>query len=91
MARAAWPGLGVGGLVDEIEGAEALRVGVFEVFELALEEDVFLGEVAEDEGDAGLVGGVFEDGARELVHPGLKGKGSAWGWDRDAGLREKLG
>ena len=61
-------GPALGGLVEEIEGAEALRVGVFEVFEFALEEDVVFGDVAEDEGNFCFVGGVFEDRARELVH-----------------------
>lgn len=32
------------------------------------QEDVFFGDVAEDEGDLGLVGRVAEDGAAELVH-----------------------
>ena len=32
-----------GRLVEEVEGAEAVGVGVFEVFEFALEEDVFFG------------------------------------------------
>lgn len=61
-------GPALGGLVEEVEGAEALRVGVFEVFEFAFEEDVVFGDVAEDEGDFCFVLGVFEDGARELVH-----------------------
>ena len=58
----------LGRVVEDVEGAEAVRVGVFQVFELRLEEDVGFGEVAEDEGDLCLVGGVLEDGARELVH-----------------------
>ena len=61
-------GPALGGLVEEVEGAEALRVGVFEVFEFAFEQDVFFGDVAEDEGDFCFVGGVFENGACELVH-----------------------
>ena len=61
-------GPALGGLVEEIEGAEALRVGVFEVFEFAFEEDVVFTDVAEDEGDFCFVGGVFENGAGELVH-----------------------
>lgn len=56
-------------MVEDVEGAEAVRVRVFEVLELVLQEDVGLGEVAEDEGDFCFVGGVFEDGADELVHP----------------------
>lgn len=59
------------GGVDRVEGAEALQVGVFEVFEFVLEEDVGFGQVAEDEGDFCFVGGVFEDGAGELVHSGF--------------------
>ncbi len=55
-------------MVEDVEGAEAVRVGVFEVLELGFEEDVGFGEVAEDEGDGGLVEGVGEDGAGELVH-----------------------
>jgi len=66
MAAALRPA--VRGLVEQVEGAEALRVGVFEVFEFALQQDVFFGQVAEDEGDFCFVGGVLEDGARELVH-----------------------
>ena len=58
----------IGGFVDEVECAETLGVGVFYVFEFAFEEDVVFGQVAVDEGDAGFVGGVFEDGADELVH-----------------------
>ena len=59
----------LGRVVEEVEGAEALRVGVLEVGEFFLEEDVFFGEVAEDEGYFGFVVGVVEDGAGELVHP----------------------
>ena len=55
-------------MVEDVEGAEAVRVGVFEVLELGLEEDVGFAEVAEDEGHFCFVGGVFEDGADELVH-----------------------
>ena len=55
-------------MVEDVEGAEAVGEGVFEVLELGFEEYVGFGEVAEDEGDFGFVGGVFEDGAGELVH-----------------------
>ena len=58
----------LGRVVEDVEGAEAVRVGVFEVLELGLEEDVGFAEVAEDEGDFGFVRGVLEDGADELVH-----------------------
>ena len=61
-------GPALGGLIEEVESAETLRVGVFEVFEFAFQEDVFFGDVAEDEGDFCFVVGVFENGARELVH-----------------------
>ena len=55
-------------MVEDVEGAEAVGEGVLEVLELGFEEDVGFGEVAEDEGDFGFVGGVLEDGAGELVH-----------------------
>lgn len=58
----------IGGLVEHVESAETLGVGVFEVLEFVFEEDVGFGEVAVDEGDFGFVGGVGEDGAAELVH-----------------------
>ena len=61
----------LGRFVEHVEGAETLGVGVFEVFELAFEEDVFFRDVAEDEGDFGFVGGVVEDGAAELVHAAI--------------------
>ena len=63
-------------MVEDVEGAEAVGVSVFEVLELGFEEDVGLGEVAEDEGDFGFIGGVFEDGAGELVHSVFWGAGS---------------
>lgn len=59
----------VAGLVEDVEGSEALRVFVLQVFELAFQEDVLFGDVAEDEGDFCFVVGVFEDCAAELVHP----------------------
>ena len=37
LAPALW------GFVQEVEGAETVRVGVFQVLELALEEDVVFG------------------------------------------------
>lgn len=66
-APALRPALGRG-VVEDVEGAEAVRVRVFELLELGLEQDVGFGEVAEDEGDFCFVAGVFEDGADELVH-----------------------
>lgn len=62
-------GPGVDGLVDGVESAEALRVGVFELVQLLLEQNVFFAHVSEDEGHFGLVGGVLEYGTEELVHP----------------------
>lgn len=56
------------GLVERVKGAEALRVRVFEVLELLLEQDVLLRDVAVDERHLGLVVGVVEDGAADLVH-----------------------
>lgn len=64
---------GLGGLVEDVEGAEALRVLIFQLLELVLEQDVGFGHVAEDEGHFGFVGRVLEDGARELVHWGDAG------------------
>ena len=66
VALALHPALGR--VVEDVKGAEAVRVGVFELLELGLEEDVGFAEVAEDEGHFGFVGGVLEDGADELVH-----------------------
>ena len=67
---AAVAGPGLRGLVQDVEGTEALRVRVLELGELLLEQDVLLGDVAEDEGDLGLVVGVAEDVAGDLVHGG---------------------
>lgn len=63
----------LGGVVEDVESAEALGVGVLELVELLLEKDVLLSDVAEDKGDLGLVVGVVEDGAGELVHGGDTG------------------
>lgn len=63
----------LGRLVQDIEGAEALGVCVLELVELALQQDILLGDVSEDEGDLGLIVGVLEDGADELVHGGDAG------------------
>ena len=71
MAFALGPAAVFGGVVEGVEGAEAVRVGVFETLEFGFEEDVGFGEVAEDEGYFCLVGGVGEDGAGELVHPDI--------------------
>lgn len=77
-----------GGLVEEVEGAEALRVGVFEVLEFVFEEDVGFGDVAEDERYFCGVGGVFEYGARELVHSVVRlGSVVDWGLGGEEGRR----
>lgn len=60
-------------LVQNVESAEAVGVLVLEVLELLLEQDVVGGDVTKDEGDLGLVLGVLEDGAGELVHGGDAG------------------
>ena len=59
--------------VESVEGAETVGEFRLEIFPLALEEDVFFRHVAEYECHFGLVGGVLEDGARELVHWGDAG------------------
>lgn len=84
MSRTASPCL-VGGFIDHVESAEALWVGVFDVFEFVFEEDVGFGEVAEDESDFCFVFGVFEDGADELIHSifGLGSNSSVKGDDGD--------
>lgn len=61
------------GLVKKVESTEALRELVLELFEFFLEKDVLFGHVAEDEGHVGLVVGVLEDGAGELIHGGDAG------------------
>ena len=59
-----------------MKGAKAARVGILKVFELFLEQNVLLRDVAVHERDFGLVGGVVEDGADELVHGGYAGAAS---------------
>lgn len=87
----------LGGVVKGVEDAETLGVGVLEVLELALEQDVILGHVTVDEGHLGLVLGVVEDGAGKLVHGGdtsssgykrdvvmlVGGPGVLWDWALD--------
>lgn len=63
----------LGGLVENIESTESLGVGVLQLLELVLEEDVLLGHVADNKGNLGLIIGVLEDGAEELVHGGDTG------------------
>lgn len=70
----------LGRVVERVEDAQTLGVGVLEVFELALEQDVLLGNVAVDEGHLGLVLWVVEDGAGKLVH---WGDTSSSGYKRD--------
>lgn len=60
-------------LVQNVESAEAVGVLVLEVFELLLEQDVVGGDVTKDKSHLGLVLGVLEDGAGELVHGGDAG------------------
>lgn len=55
-------------LVKEVKHAETLRIRVFQLLKLALQQDVVLGDVAVDEGDLGLVVGRGEDLADQLVH-----------------------
>lgn len=66
VALAAGPLLGR--LVEEVESLEALGVGVLEILELLLQEDVILADVTVDKSNLGLVLGVLEDLADELVH-----------------------
>lgn len=56
------------GLVEDVKGAETVGELVLELLEFRLEQDIIGGDVAEDERDLGLVLGVLEDGAGELVH-----------------------
>ena len=58
----------LGRVVEQVEGAEALRVFVLELLKLALEDDILFADVAKDERDLGLVFGILEDGASELPH-----------------------
>jgi len=61
------------GLVKDVEGAETVGELVLELLEFGLEQDIIGGDVTEDERDLGLVLGVLEDGAGELVHGGDTG------------------
>lgn len=67
-ARTALPALG--SLVEDVKGTEALGVCVLELVKLLLEENILLGDVAKDNGNLGLVVGVVEDAAAQLVHGG---------------------
>lgn len=68
VALAAGPLLGR--VVQQVEGPEAAGVGVLQLLQLLLQENVLLTDVAEDKGDLGLVLGVLEDLASQLVHGG---------------------
>ena len=57
-------------LVDGIDDVEGLGVLLLERVELLLEKNVLLTHVSEDEGEAGLVGGVLERKVENLVHGG---------------------
>ena len=57
----------LGRVVKNVESAESLRVGVLEVLKFALQQYILLGDVAEDEGDLGLVLGVYSKLAGECV------------------------
>jgi hypothetical protein len=70
-ARATLPVLR--GLVEDVEGTEALGVGVLEILQLLLQENILLGDVTEDQSDLSLVLGVLEDLTGELVHGGDTG------------------
>lgn len=58
----------LGRVVEDIESTETLWEGVLEVLKLLLQKDVLLGDVAKDKGDLGLIVGVVENSASELVH-----------------------
>lgn len=58
----------LGRVVEDIESTETLGEGVLEVLKLLLQKDVLLGDVAKDKGDLGLIVGVVENSASELVH-----------------------
>lgn len=60
----------LGRVVQNIEGPEALGIGVLEVLELLLQEDVILGDIAKNQSHLSLVLGVLEDLASQLVHRG---------------------
>jgi len=57
-------------VVQDVEGTEALGVGILQVLKLLLQQDIILVDVAEDKGDLGLVLGVLADVTGELVHGG---------------------
>ena len=64
------------GVVEGVEGAHTVGELVLKVLPFALEKDVLLGNIAEDESNLCVVVGVLEDGAGELVHGGDAGAAS---------------
>ena len=59
--------------VQYVERSQTLGEFLLQVGELGFQQDIFFLDVAEDEGDFGVVGGVVEDAAEELVHGGDSG------------------
>jgi len=66
VALAALPYLGW--VVEDVEGAEPLRICVLQLFPLLLQQNILLREITIDERDLGLILWVFEDAARSLPH-----------------------
>jgi len=58
------------GIVEDVKQLEAAAVRAGKGIELLPHQDVLLVDVGVDEADGGTVGGVFEDGAEDLVHWG---------------------
>lgn len=56
------------GFVDGVDDVEGLWVFGLESVEFGFEEDVRRGDVGEDEGEFGFVGGVGEGMGEDLVH-----------------------
>ena len=56
------------GLVEGVDDIQGVGVLALESVKLFLHEDVLLRDVGEDEGEAGLVGGVLEGVVEDLVH-----------------------
>jgi len=60
----------LGGLVEDVEGAEPAGVGVLQLLELLLQQNILLLDITEDHGDLGVVIGILENLASQLVHRG---------------------
>lgn len=58
----------LGCFIKDIESFEPLGVGVLQLRQLLLQEDVRLGDVSKDQSDLSLIFGVVEDRAHDLVH-----------------------